>query len=211
MAKETRQEKLLLIKFIIDYQVLSWPQTNSTRNIIRNWITFLAEPKCMFIVAVQSKFLLGSASPWDVLLPSDLLLGTRVFCMCWFFLTFSESHRRNSLALDGCPRMRIIFGLVWGYTIWANCSGDSFLICCYSLLLGILPWVSPTMITQGLLVVAVLICGGQIREFLPGCWEPAMTLSNTTTVFVVIIELLHLSHELKEMDGSSARKSLSIN
>lgn len=127
------------------------------------------------------------------------------------FLTFSESHRRNSLALDGCPRMRIIFGLVWGYTIWANCSGDSFLICCYSLLLGILPWVSPTMITQGLFVVAVLICGGKIWEFLPGCWEPAMTLSNTTTVFVVIIVLLHLSHELKEMDGSSARKSLSIN
>lgn len=160
----------------------------------------------MFIVAVQSKFLLGSASPWDRRSPSQW--STTWYKSVLHVLIFFNVFRitPEEFPGPGCPRRRIIFGLVWGYTIWANCSGDSFLICCYSLLLGILPWVDPTMITQGF-VVAVLICGGKIREFLPGCWEPAMTLSNTT-VFVVIIVLLNLSHELKEMDGSRVQESL---
>lgn len=103
-----------------------------------NWVTYLAGPKCMFIVVSPNQN--SAQSPWRPSLIEGVLYGDRVHALCccqskWFFMSLSHT--------GGIPRSSK--KLLWsklssnrGYTIWTNCYGDSLLICCYLLLPDIL-------------------------------------------------------------------------
>lgn len=176
-----RQDSLLSIKFIIDYRLLRrrWMGSHTAR--IRNWIKhFWLNPNaCSLCRPIK---ILSWTSESFARCPSQVIYYPEliVFCMCRFFPLPIWITLRNSLPAGwmriiwaGSSRRRITTpSRVCGYTIWANCLRDSLLICCHSLLRGIL---ALPVITQTL--VAVIVCGKRgensflVCEALQSCWE----------------------------------------